>query len=115
MLRARRTLAPGDVCCLRSFGIGSPLTSLATKLNNLTWSTTFVCVRYVSAPSTCVARTHGDRLSRRNGRRMDTSLRRWTQDRGHDNGAAQIADGPEPLHDCVTGYGLTGPGVGLER
>lgn len=56
---------------------------------------------------------HRDRLSPKDGRRIDTSSRRWTQDRGDDNGAAQIADGPEPLHDCVISDRLTSPAVGL--
>ena len=46
---------------------------------------------------------------------MRGSLCGWTQDRGHDNGAAQIADRPEPLHQCVAGQGPLNAPLSLKR
>lgn len=42
------------------------------------------------------------------------SVRGRTQDRRHDNGATQVADGPEPLPDRATGDGSSGPPVSVD-
>ena len=43
------------------------------------------------------------------------SLSGWTQDRGNNDGVSQIADGPEPLHDGVTGDGFANRGLSRDR